>query len=83
MKYIENFKFLKAEEMTRKETGRRFIVLNVLDVDNNPCRFFVFDDVVVNKIIGFNLAGLQDVTVSFTLSCGQNGWSVHLDDISA
>lgn len=85
MKYEANFKFLKYNSMKRKitETNKKeseFIVLHLLDDENNPCRFFVFDEKVIDKIKSRNFVGLEDILVLFELTFSQN-WTVRLLDI--
>lgn len=83
MKYQDNFKFLKAEQMKRKDNGNSFLVLHLLDNENNPCRFFIFNADLMNKIVNSQLQGLQEITIAFTLAYGDKGWTVRVDDISA
>ena len=86
MKYQENFKFLKAESMKRKitetnKTESEFLVLHLLDNENNPCRFFVFSKDIIEKIKHSNYMGLQDVSIIFELTFS-NTWGVRLLDIN-
>lgn len=85
MKIEQNFKFLKAELMKRKKTEENqkeseFLVLNLLDEENNPCRFFVFNKDLINKIVNSNFLGLQDVICTLELKFNNN-WSVNLVNI--
>ena len=64
------------------EDERNFIILNLLDKNNNPCRFFVFDKEVMKKILTSNFVGLQVLNVSFKLLYSNNTWNVRLVDIS-
>lgn len=80
MEFQENFKMLNFELRKRKDSEERFIVLNVLDIKNNPCKFFVFNSDLVDKIVSSNFVGLQDVTILFRLSFS-NMWNVNLLDI--
>lgn len=85
MKIEQSFKFLKAELMKRKKTEENqketeFLVLNLLDEDNNPCRFFIFNADLINKIVKSNFLGLQDVICTLELKFNNN-WSVNLLDI--
>ena len=86
MKYEANFKFLKYNSMKRKitETNKKeseFIVLHLLDDENNPCSFFVFDEELIEKIKSRNFVGLEDILVLFELTFSQN-WTVRLLDIA-
>lgn len=85
MKYQDNFKFLKAEVMKRRKTEENkteseFLVLHLLDNENNPCRFFVFSKDLIEKIKSNNYVGLQEVTILFELTFGQ-AWNVRFLDI--
>ncbi len=88
MDFIEEFKYLNLELMKKKnanelpEDERIFIILNLLDKNNNPCRFFVFDKEVMKKILNYNFVGLQLLNVSFKLLYSNNTWNVRLVDIS-
>lgn len=88
MDFIEEFKYLNLELMKKKnanelpEDERNFIILNLLDKNNNPCRFFVFDKEVMKKILTSNFVGLQVLNVSFKLLYSNNTWNVRLVDIS-
>ena len=88
MDFIEEFKYLNLELMKKKnanelpEDERNFIILNLLDKNNNPCRFFVFDKEVMKKILTSNFVGLQLLNVSFKLLYSNNSWNVRLVDIS-
>lgn len=88
MDFIEEFKYLNLELMKKKnanelpEDERNFIILNLLDKNNNPCRFFVFDKEVMKKILTSNFVGLQLLNVSFKLLYSNNTWNVRLVDIS-
>lgn len=86
MKYQENFKFLKADLMKRKKTEENkteseFMVLHLLDNENNPCRFFVFNKETIEKVKNYGFVGLQDVIISFELIFNNN-WNVKLIDIA-
>ena len=88
MDFIEEFKYLNLELMKKKnanelpEDERNFIILNLLDKNNNPCRFFVFDKEVMKKILTSNFVGLQLLNVSFKLLYSNTSWNVRLVDIS-
>ena len=88
MDYIEEFKFLNFELMKKKnanelpEDEKNFLILNLLDKNNNPCRFFVFNIDTLKKILSSNYVGLQVLNVSFKLQFVNNNWNVKLVDIS-
>lgn len=85
MKIEQNFKFLKVELMKKKKTEEnqketQFLILNLLDEDNNPCRFFVFNTDLISKITKSSFLGLQDVICTLEIKFNNN-WSVNLLDI--
>lgn len=88
MDYNEEFKFLNLELMKKKnanelpEDEKNFLILNLLDKNNNPCRFFVFNVDVMKKILSSSYVGLQILNVSFKLQFTNNNWNVRLVDIS-
>lgn len=87
MRYTENFKFLKSEAIKRKNVegskeDQYFVALNLLDDENNPCRFLVFSKDLVSRILNYNFVGLQDLSISFELVCNNGTWSVRVLDIN-
>lgn len=88
MEIQDNFKFLKLEQMKRKnpeelkEEERFFYILHLLDSENNPCRFFIFDNNLSRKIINKNFVGLQDVLINIKVTYRNDNWSVSLVDIN-
>lgn len=86
MKCQDNFKFLNVQLMKRKKTeenksGSEFLIINLLDNENNPCRFFVFNEDLFKKVIQNQYVGLQDILVTFELVFVNNNWSVRVLDI--
>lgn len=81
MEFQENFKVLNYEVKKRKDSEERFIVLNALDIKNNPCKFFIFNTDTVNKFLNTTFVGLQDVLITFKLVYNGNMWNVTLLDI--
>lgn len=88
MEFQDNFKFLKLEQMKRKnveqlkESDRIFFVIHLLDKENNACRFFIFNKDLMAKVANMNLAGLQDVLLTMKVSFVNNSWQVNLIDIN-
>lgn len=88
MEFEGKFKFLKLEQMKRKnadelEEGERFFfIISLLDNYNNPCRFFIFNKDLINKIINSKFVGLQDVLCHIKVSFTNNNWQVNLVDIN-
>lgn len=85
MEYQGNFKLLNIQMMKRKVTednkkGGEFLVLNVLDYKNNPCKFFVFSDEIIAKIKNSTYSSLQDLLITFELTYTTN-WNVKLVDV--
>lgn len=88
MEYQEMFKFLKFEQVRRKnadelaEGEKYFYTIQLLDNQNNPCRFFVFNKDLINKIISLKLQGLQDVVCNIGVNYSNDAWRVNLLDIN-
>ncbi len=88
MEFNEEFKFLNLEVMKKKnaselpENEKNFLIINLLDKNNNPCRFFVFNADVMKKILSAGYVGLQVLNVIFKLQFNNNNWNVRLVDIS-
>ncbi len=88
MEFNEEFKFLNLEVMKKKnsndlkEDERNFLILNLLDKNNNPCRFFVFNIDVMKKILSAGYVGLQVLNVIFKLQFNNNNWTVRLVDVN-
>lgn len=86
MEFQTNFKFLKLQEITRKnaeelkEGEKTFFKIDLLDNQNNPCSFMVFKTEVKEKIIKMQLKSLQDVLIAFSVTYNKN-WNVNLIDI--
>ena len=89
MEFQENFKFLNFELMNRKnaeslpEDERKFIILNILDKNNNPCKFIIFNKDLVKKFYSLGLQGLQDIKILFKLEYSNNMWNVRPLDINS
>ncbi len=91
MKLSEDFKFLNLNAIRRKDAEKLkpeeqfFYTVNLLDHDNNPVRFFSFDNAVnISLIKAINegkLKGLQDCLVHFELAFSNNNWVVRLLNI--
>lgn len=88
MQYQEEFKFLNFEVMQRKnanelkEEDRNFLLIRLLDKNNNPCRFFVFNKDLMKKILAANYVGLQLLMITFEVSYKNENWTVRLVDIN-
>lgn len=88
MEYTEEFKFLNLELMQRKnaqelkEEDRNFLVIQLLDPKNNPCRFFVFNKDLMKKMLSTTYAGLQLLKVTFDVVYSNNTWNVRVVDIN-
>lgn len=84
MKYQENFKFLNLQVIQKKnaeelkEDERSFIKLNVLDADNNPCSFMLFNKDIMTKVLSNPIASLADVSVIFDLVYSNDRWNVRV-----
>lgn len=91
MKLTDEFKFLKIESIRRKNyeelpaTEQYFYVVNLIDSENTPVRFFSFNSELNNKLTqeiqNGNVKGLQDCLVEFELKYTNNNWNVQLINI--
>lgn len=82
MEYQEKFKFLKIEQMKRKDKEEYFFVIHLLDKQNTPCRFFIFNKDLMKKVSTMKFAGLQDLNIIFRVAYSNNTWQVTLLDIN-
>lgn len=92
MKLKDEFKFLKIESVRRKNIEglapeqQYFYILNVLDKENNPVRFFSFDDKLNNELTkeiqSGKIKGLQNCLIDFDLKFTNNNWSVALTNVT-
>ena len=82
MKFQEVFRYLKVDEMNRKDNGNAFMVLHVLDPDSNPSRFFIFNTDIMNKFRSMNPSNLQELVIDFNVISNDKGWNVSLLDIN-
>jgi len=87
MEFEANFKFLKMDIIQRKnaeklnEDEKNFISLHLLDDENNPCRFLVFNKEVIKNLLDMNLVGLQDLLIEFKLVFRNDMWQVQIIDL--
>lgn len=92
MKLKDEFKFLKIDSIRRKNAEelsadeQYFYILNVLDKENNPVRFFSFNNELNNQLTkdiqNGNIKGLQNCLIDFELKFTNNNWNVSLDNIT-
>lgn len=86
MKLSEDFKFLNLQAIKRKNAEELsaneqfFYIINLLDKENNPVKFYSFDNNVnaqlIKSINTQELKGLQDCLVHFELLFSNNNWNV-------
>lgn len=60
----------------------KFLILNLLDNENYPIRFFVFNEDLIEKVLQNQYVGLQDILIDFALIFKDNKWSVRLLDVN-
>ncbi len=88
MEYQEEFKFLNVQVVRRKnadelkEEDRNFLIINLLDNKNNPCRFFIFDKNVMEKVLSSSYVGLQVLYITFDVVYNNQNWAVKLVDVN-
>ncbi len=91
MKISDDFKFLSLQAVKRKNTEELkpeeqfFYIINLLDKENNPVKFYSFDNNINSQLIksinSGELKGLQDCLVHFELLFSNNNWNVKLINI--
>ena len=91
MKLSDDFKFLSLQAVKRKnaeelkDTEKYFYIINLLDKENNPVKFYSFDNDINNRLVKSintqELKGLQDCLVHFELFFSNNNWNVKLINI--
>lgn len=82
MEFSDKFKFLNMQLNKRKNDDNSFyLVVNLLDKENNPCKFFCFNNEIISAVTSRNYQALQDVTVNIGLSYTNNGWNIRLNDM--
>ena len=69
-----------SEEL--KESEKYFFVIHLIDKENNPCRFFIFNKDLIAKVSRMDLVGLQDILLTIKVSFVNNSWQVNLLDIN-
>lgn len=81
----KEFTLLKVEQKNRttKEGKEQiYLVLNVLDEDMSPCKFFVFNEdkvkIILNDVQGAK--ALSKVLINFNLVYSNNIWNCNLND---
>lgn len=87
----QDFKFLNLQSVRRKEAEKYkpeeqyFYIVNFLDNENNPVRFFSFNADLNNNLTyaiqNKKLVGLQDCLVKFELNYANGNWNVSLKDV--
>lgn len=92
MKLKDEFKFLKIDSIKRKNAEelapdeQYFYVVNVLDKENNPVRFFSFDNKLNNQLTkdiqSGKVKGLQNCLIDFELKFTNNNWNVALENVT-
>lgn len=93
MVFEEEFKLLSLQKLNKKnaneiknEDERYFYIVNVLDKENNPCKFFSFNkDINKDLTTRLNtgaLKGLQDCLIKFDVVFQEKNWNVRLEEIT-
>ena len=88
MEFKSNFKFLNLQVMQRKnanelpEDEKNYLIINLLDNGNNPCRFFIFNKDLMKKILSTSYLGLQELEIAFELNYSKDAWHVKVVDIN-
>lgn len=86
MKIEKEFKLLnivKKERTTKDNQKQTYLVLNVLDEDLNPDKFFIFNHDLIKKILddAVNVKAFQSVLIDFDLLFNNNIWNCNLKNV--
>lgn len=81
----KEFTLLKVEQkkrITKEGKEQIYLVLNVLDEDFSPCKFFVFNEDKVKLILNDvqSAKALSKVLINFNLVYSNNIWNCNLND---
>lgn len=81
----KEFTLLKVEQKkrtTKEGKEQIYLVLNVLDEDLSPCKFFVFNEDKVKLILNDvqSAKALSKVLINFNLVYSNNIWNCNLND---
>lgn len=86
MKIEKEFKLLnivKRERTTKDNQKQTYLVLNVLDEDLNPDKFFIFNQDLIKKILdeSVNVKAFQNILIDFDLVFNNNIWICNLKNV--
>lgn len=86
MKIEKEFKLLnilKKERTTKDNQKEIYLVLNVLDEDLNPDKFFIFNEDLIKKILDESVKAkaFQNILIDFDLVFNKNVWVCNLKEI--
>lgn len=81
MKLLGEFTFLKMERGQTKENKKDFLIVNLLDEDLNSCRFFVFDEIVMKKLLNKTPSSYKKLNCCIDVSFYKDNWNVALADV--
>lgn len=88
MNFQNEFRFLNFQVIKRKnadelpEGQKSFVKVNLLDMQNNPCAFVIFDNTVIEKLKNSQIGSLGKIICSIDLSYSNDKWNVKLIDFS-
>lgn len=82
------FKFLNLQLQKRKNSSelpvdeQHYAIVNLLDENNNPVRFFVFKKEIIEQLLSQKFETLQEVEVTYECLFLNNNWTVRLVNIN-
>ena len=88
MEFQEKFKFLNIQLIKRKnadalaEEDKQFVKLNVLDIENNPCSFMIFNKDIIKQILSNPFCSLADIVIAFDLVYLKDNWNVKVVSVN-
>lgn len=80
MQLVGELTFLKLEKGMTKEK-QNYLIVSFLDEEQNPCRFFIFDENVMRKLLTKTPDLYQKITCVICVSYFKENWNVSLKDV--
>lgn len=81
MEHSCEFIFLNYELKKRKDKEEKYMIFNCLDYKKSPCKFFIFDSNLINKIVERQFESLEEIDLTYQVTFNNNQWFVKLVDV--
>lgn len=81
MKLLGEFTFVKIEKGQTKDDKKDFLVVSLLDEELNSCRFFVFNETLMKKLLTKTPDIYKKLSAVLEVSYYKDNWNVNLADI--